>query len=148
MGQMTMREVLSAIDQKHKESGIIFNSPASELQIRNFERKIGFELPFDFREFYLICNGFECAEDIFRIISLGDALQSEQDYGKNWFHFAEYMTFCDMWSLRSKGDRMYEIFNKGEIEVILTSSLQEFLERFLQGNVFDRGGLYDWHEEL
>ena len=105
-------------------------------------------MPTDFKEFYLICNGFECTEGIFKIIALNDALRYEQDYGKDWFHFAEYMIYSDMWSLRRKEDNKYEVFNKGETEVMLTSSLQEFLEHFLQGNVFEQGGLYDWHEEL
>lgn len=145
---MTMREVISAIELKHKESGITINPPACELDIHSFEKKIGFELPADFKEFYSICNGFECTEDIFKMISLDYALTYQQDYGKDWFHFAEYMIYSDMWSLRRKEDGTYEIFNKGEVEVILTSYLQEFLKRFLQGNVFEKGGLYDWHEEL
>lgn len=145
---MTIREIISAIVLKHKQDGITVNPPASELDIRSFERELGFDLPTDFKEFYLVCNGFECTEDIFKMISLDDALRYEQDYGKNWFHFVEYMIYSDMWSLRRKDDGTYEIFNKGDTEVILTSSLQEFLKRFLQGNVFEKGGLYDWHEEL
>jgi len=143
-----MEEVIAAIYQKHKDYGITLNPPASEQEIQEFERKIGFSLPVDFKEFYSICNGFECTEDIFKMVSLEDALLHEQDYGKNWFYFADYMIYCDTWSLRKKDNGRYEIFNRGETEIVLTTSLLEFLERFLQGNVFDKGGLYDWQEEL
>jgi len=30
----------------------------------------------------------------------------------------------------------------------MTQSLEEFLEHFLTGNVFNEGGLYNWQEEL
>lgn len=145
---MTMREVIAAIYQKHKDYGITLNPPATELEIRDFEKKLGFSLPADFKEFYSICNGLECTEDIFKMVSLQDALLHDQDYGKNWFHFADYMIYCDMWSLRRRDDGGYEIINRGETELVLTSSLLEFLERFLQGNVFEKGGLYEWHDEL
>ena len=145
---MTTREIILAIEKKHKENGITISPPATEREIQNFERKIGFELPADFKEFYSICNGFECTEDIFKMIPLEDVLRYNQDYGKTWFHFAEYMIYSDMWSLRKRDNGKYEIFNKSDIEVVLTSSLHEFLQRFLQGNVFDKGGLYDWHEEV
>ena len=59
---MTMREVILAIEQKHKKSGIILNPPASEVQIRGFEEKVGFQLPSDFKHFYSICNGFESTD--------------------------------------------------------------------------------------
>src|SRR5215204_7726801 len=129
---MTMREAISAIQQKHKVNGVTINPPASQLELQNFERKVGFELPADFKDFYSICNGFDCIEDIFRIIALGDILEDEQHYGDNWFHFAEYMIYSDMWSLRRRDDGQYEIFNQSDVEVVLTSSLQEFLVRFLQ----------------
>jgi hypothetical protein len=143
-----MKEIILAIEQKHKESGIIIKSPVAGPEIQNFERQIGFELPPDFKEFYSICNGFECTEDIFRMVSIEEALKYEQDYGKNWFHFAEYMIYSDMWSLRKTDTGNYEIFNKSDTEVVLTPSLHKFLQRFLQGNVFEKGGLYDWHDDL
>lgn len=145
---MTMKEIISAIEIKHKADGITLYPPASNQEVQDFESRIGFELPADFREFYSICNGFECEEDIFRIIPLEEILEYGWEHGNSWFHFAEYMTFCDMWSLRKKADGEFEIFNEGEVEVVLTSSLYEFLQRFLRGNVFDEGGLYDWRDEL
>jgi len=64
---MTIKEIISAIEQKHMETGITFNPPATETEIQSFESQIGFELPADFRMFYLICNGFACEEDIFNM---------------------------------------------------------------------------------
>jgi len=97
---MLIREVIAAVYQKHKDYGITLHPPASEQAIQEFERKLGFLLPADFKEFYSICNGFECTEDIFKMVALEDALLHKQDYGENWFHFADYMNYCEMWSLR------------------------------------------------
>src|SRR6476659_9378094 len=96
---MTIRELIASIEQKHKSmEGITIHPPASALEIQNFKKKTGFELPADFKEFYSICNGFECSEDDFNMISLTDIMQNEQGYGKNWYYFAEYMLYSDMWS--------------------------------------------------
>jgi cell wall assembly regulator SMI1 len=62
---MTIKELILAIAEKHSEAGITVNLPASSDDILRFEGKIGFSLPNDFREFYSICNGFSCEEDIF-----------------------------------------------------------------------------------
>jgi hypothetical protein len=46
------------------------------------------------------------------------------------------------------GFPLYEIFNGRFPEIAMTSSLLEFLNRFLKGNIFGGGGLYEWHNEL
>jgi hypothetical protein len=145
---MTIREIVSAIELKHKEDGIVVNKPASTNQIKSFENKIGFDLPKDFKEFYLICNGFSCTEDIFNMMPLEEITRHKDDYGSDWFHFAEYMIYSDMWSLRKKVAGTYEIFNKSTTEVVLSNSLLEFLERFLQGGIFEKGGFYEWHDHF
>lgn len=58
------------------------------------------------------------------------------------------MIYSDMWGLRLTSDGQYEIFNGSYPNVALTSALQEFLQRFLQRNVFDPGGLYEWQDKL
>ncbi|TDQ11017.1 DUF6896 domain-containing protein [Pedobacter metabolipauper] len=145
---MNLTELISAIEQKHKNDGIEVNPPASQQQIDDFQRKIGFPLPHDFIEFYKICNGFYCNEDIFNMKSIEDMLEDPDDYVHSWFYFSDYMINSDLWLLRLNSDGHYEIFNVSDIEIVLTSSLNEFLEHFLQGNVFDKGGLYDWQEKL
>jgi hypothetical protein len=57
------------------------------------------------------------------------------------------MIFSDMWPLKKREDGSYEICAGDPNGVVLANSLLKFLERFLQGNVFDPGGLYDWHDE-
>lgn len=32
--------------------------------------------------------------------------------------------------------------------IILNSSLKEFLEKYLKGDIFEPEGLYYWHEEI
>jgi SMI1 / KNR4 family (SUKH-1) len=143
-----MMHIIESIVKKHKETGIEVNAPATLNDISAFERQIGFSLPTDFVEFYCTCNGFACNEDLFNIIPLTDVRHYPQDYGTNWFYFSEYMIYSDMWGLRLTVSGKYEIFNGSYPTTAMTSSLEEFLNRFLKGNVFETGGLYDWHEEL
>ncbi len=88
-----MKELVSAIAFKHKEQGITVHPPASVDDIHHFEAAIGVNLPQDFIEFYSICNGFECNEDIFNFSPLEDILSHTNNYGKNWFYFSEYMIY-------------------------------------------------------
>jgi len=145
---INMKELVALIMNKHQDNGIEVNPPATITDIANFESQIGFELPNDFREFYLTCNGFGCNEDIFNIIPLQDIIQHQQDYGENWFYFAEYMIYSDMWGIRRATTGQFEIFNGSYPDKTITTSLVEFLQRFLTGNVFDTGGLYEWHNEI
>ena len=54
------------------------------------------------------------------------------------------MIYSDVWSVRIKSEGKYEIVTTSDIEILLSNSLNEFLERFLLGNVFDKNGLYNW----
>lgn len=103
-------------------------------------------MPDDFKEFYTFCNGFESYSDMFNFISL-QAIIENADYGENWFHFSEYMIYSDMWTLK-KNANTYSIVNLGDKEIVLTSSLIDFLEHFLAGNVFEDGGLNHWQGTL
>ncbi|NVO85195.1 SMI1/KNR4 family protein [Hymenobacter terrestris] len=143
-----MKELVGLIRNKHKDSGIDVNIAATISDITTFESQIGFELPDDFRDFFLTCNGFSCDEDIFNIIPLQSIKQHPQDYGYNWFYFAEYMIYSDMWGLRRTVSGQFEIFNGSYPDKTMTSSLKEFLQIFLTGNVFENGGLYEWHDKL
>lgn len=142
-----MKALVNAIASKHKKSGIDVYAPATSQDISIFEQKTGFALPVDFVTFYTTCNGLGCNEDIFNITPLADIMSYPTNYGTNWFYFAEYMIYSDMWGLRLNANGTYEIFNSSNPNLILTSSLEEFLNRYHTGNVFDPGGLYDWHEE-
>ncbi len=141
---MAIKYLVEAIAKKHGAQFITLNAPSTPAKISTFERRTGFILPADFIEFYTICNGFACNEDLFNMTRLSEIT----DYGTNWFHFAEYMIYADMWGLTRTSDGEYEIFQGNYPGVFMTSSLEEFLTRFLAGNVFEPGGLYDWLEVL
>jgi hypothetical protein len=145
-----MKELIDAIVLKHRASEIEVNPPATPDQIAIFERQIGFSLPADFKTFYTVCNGFQCNEELFffDFIPLSGIVQDQKHFGPNWFYFAEYLVYADMWGMRLAGDGRYEIFNDAYPGLILTSSLHEYLSRFLQGNVLDAGGLDDWLDEI
>lgn len=139
---MTISEIVNAIEAKNQKDGFKLNPPATADEICDFEAKLGFAMPDDFKEFYTFCNGFVCNSDMFNFISL-QAIIENADYGENWFHFSEYMIYSDMWTLKKDADK-YSIVNLGEKEVVVTNSLMKFLEHFLTGNVFEDGGLYQW----
>jgi hypothetical protein len=145
---MIIQELIESIARKHRDSGINLHPAATSLDIISFEKRMGFSLPNDFKIFYSICNGFECDEDLFNVNSFDDIMSHQNNYGANWFYFAEYMIYSDMWGLRLTSLGHYEIFNGSYPRVAMTSSLSEFLNKFLEGNVFDPGGLYNWQEEL
>lgn len=148
IARANMKQLIAKIAQKHQVDGIDINPPANLSEIADFEKQAGFSLPHDFKAFYLACNGFSCNEDLFNMISLSHIRQYLQDFGDNWFYFSEYMDYSEMWGLRFTPGGQYEIFNGSYREITLTSSLTEFLEKFLMGNVFDPGGLYEWQEKL
>lgn len=135
-----MKEIIDAIIEKHRYNGIVVKRPASIDAFSLFEQKLGFPLPKDFKHFYTICDGFECVEDIFNITSLAEIIECPDNYGTNWFYFAEYMIYCDMWGLRFNANGTYEIFNDSYPGVRLTSSIAVFLKSFLAGDVFEKGG--------
>ena len=124
--------------------------PATKEDLLNFERKLRSPIPEDFKAFYLFCNGFESAEDLFRIIPLSEIADDLSKYKPNCFAFAEYMIYSDMWEIKinpSKSDE-YRISNHGLVFRDLTDSFGEFLNRFLTKGVFEEGGFYTWHDQV
>lgn len=125
---------------------------ASTEEISEFEEVMDIKLPDDFKTFYSFYNGFESHEDMFRIIPLNEIIKRSDDksYLSNQkdFHFAEYMIYCDVWTLNinSTNNNIYSIYNIAGDIVTLTNSFSEFLSRFLVGGVFS--GLYNWREEI
>ncbi len=142
-----MDHLIEAIIAKHRNYSIDVYAAATPAAIIAFEQRIGFALPEDFKTFYRYCNGFGCTEDIFNMTALEEIPGYPDNYGDNWFIFAEYMIYSECWALRCTGTGAYEIFNTGYPDVVLTHSLFIFLEHFLQGNVFEPGGLYTLQEK-
>jgi hypothetical protein len=72
--------------------------------------------------------------------------------GRNHFYVAEYLCYCDVWEITIDADdnNQYLIQNwdeKSEL-VTLTNSFVAFLNRFLDGRVYEKDGLYEWKEEM
>lgn len=143
-----LRSIIESIILKHKAKGIAVNKPAKATEIAQFEQQIGFTLPADFKEFYSICNGFGCNEDIFNMTPIENISNCDKEDDPQGFYFAEYMIYSDSWGLRRTAPGKFEIFNGSYPLIPMTSSLEEFLNRFLKGDVFEEGGLYRRHEEL
>lgn len=146
---MTIPELINAIGEKHKNDNFVLHPQVPEEKVTKFEKHIGFTLPDDFKTFYSFCNGFEMdTDDIFRMIDIEEIIDNNIDKKAKTFHFADYMIYSDMWTLKYFGEGDYKIVNFGITDVVLTDSLAEFLTRYLEGGVFEKGGLIDWHEEI
>jgi hypothetical protein len=149
MGQ-NIDDVIQSIQANKEKLGIILNKGASIFEIENFEQSMKLKLPGDLRAFYEFSNGFYSEEDMFNIIPLHEIMDQRFEFKvlrPNGFDFAEYMTYCDMWtiSIDDEGDK-YSIYNIAETEIVLTDSVSEFLEVFLNGGVFD--GLNSWRQRV
>jgi hypothetical protein len=147
---MNINDIIEKLTTTLPVSDITLFPPASLRELTEFEDRLNCPLPDDFRTFYLFCNGFESAEDIFRIVPLDEITDRLAQYTPNSFDFGEYMTYCDMWTIEINPSDAndYRISNRGERCRLLTDFLSEFLDRFLAGGVFENGGLYDWHGEV
>lgn len=149
---MQINDIIVTLQTKHREYGITLYPEATIGDIAYFEDTYHIALPDDIKTFYRFCNGFESAEDLFRIIPLDETRSNIDRFTSKSFFIAEYLIYCDMWEIEvNPNDRNdYSIINKPEKcrTITLTNSFAEFLGRFLQGGVFDKGGLYDWHEEV
>jgi hypothetical protein len=147
---MVISDIIEKLSTTLSPYDITLYAPASLHELIEFEHRLNCPLPDDLKTFYLFCNGFESAEDIFRIVPLDEITGRLADYKHNSFNFAEYMTYCDMWRIEINPAKPndYNISNQGDVFRLLTPSLAEFLDRFLTGGVFGKGGLYKWHEEV
>jgi hypothetical protein len=149
---MNIQEVIAAI--KAGPNDITLYPGATQELIDEFEKQVGFKLPADLKTFYRFCNGFESAEDLFRIVPLDEALEtrprdiSEYHLKPNQFYIAEYLIYCDVWTIEIELNQpdTYRIMHDPAPNLV-THSFSEFLLRFLKGGVFDDGGLYKWGEE-
>jgi hypothetical protein len=149
----TIEHIISKIQKNKDNLKITVYPKASVEEIYSFEQTMNIKLPDDIKTFYKFCNGFESNEDLFRIIPLNEIIDNTKTDKENYlekkgdFHIAEYMIYCDMWSLTvDEATNEYSIYNKTTTIVTLTNNFSEFLDRFLNEGVFE--GLYNWREEL
>lgn len=149
----TITDIIARIKANSEELGITLFAPASSKEIAHFESTMRVKLPDDFVEFYSFTNGFESEEYIFRIIPLDeiiDNLKAPDTYTvqPTDFHFAEYLIYSDMWTININPaiKNNYSIYNKAKNVITLTNSFAEFLDIFLNGNVFN--GLCEWRKRI
>lgn len=147
---MVINDIIEKLSTNLSSYDITLYPPVKEHELINFERRLNCPLPDDMKTLYLFCNGFESAEDIFRIIPLEEIAERLSEYKPNCFYFAEYMIYSDMWEIEidPSNTKEYWISNYGIAFRQLTKSLAEFLNRFLAKGVFGNGGLYTWHDEV
>jgi hypothetical protein len=148
----TIADLIEVIRVNKIELGITLYRPASLADILHFEERMGIELPADIKRFYLFADGFESEEDMFRIIPLAEIIDNEKDRNNQtaWakdFHIAEYLVYCDMWTLHIHPDNPNDyLIYTGDPVTKLTNSFSDFLNVFLEGGVF--AGLYAWKEYI
>ena len=149
---MNIQDTLDILKINISKFDIEMYPGVSDWHIANFERRLNLKLPDDLKYFYKVCNGFESAGDMFRINPLDDIPTIVDKFNADHFYVAEYMTYCDMWYLKinPQNNNDYSIFNfdRCNNKLILTNSFSNFINRFLIGGVFEKDGLYDWHEEI
>jgi hypothetical protein len=153
---MSINEIIASI--KAGPNDITLYPGAPRELIEEFQAKTGIKLPSELTMFYQECNGFESAEDLFRIVPLDEILE-RIDYDRNHYHLkpnqfylAEYLIYCDSWKIEVDLHHpdQYKIYEgpsiTGDSGIVLTSSFVEFVSRFLTGGVFEDNGLYKWGE--
>jgi hypothetical protein len=145
---MDIEQIIAKI--KAGPNDITLYSAATKQLIENFEAKFDLMLPPDFKQFYSFSNGFESAEDMFRLIPLEELMDDWRAKGMNkgQFYFCEYLIYCDMWGVNFGVNKQsgYSIFYPASDDrrLFMTDSLVEFLDCFLKAGVYGKDGLYDW----
>jgi hypothetical protein len=146
---ITIQEAINKLQAYRGPSKLTLHPGADETLLAEVESAYGVTLPDDFKTLYRFSDGFETDEDIFNMIPLAE-IKNNKDRDSP-LYIAEYLIYSEMWRLEINPDNCndYKImveFNGNQL--LLTNSLAEFVDRFLNGGVFDAGGLYDWHEEI
>ncbi|RZK26626.1 MAG: SMI1/KNR4 family protein [Flavobacterium sp.] len=149
---MSIAEVITYLKTNIDQTDITLNSGASSSLIAKFENTFNVRLPNDIKQFYEFSNGFESAEDDFRIVPIEEMLDESLSMNYTEINIAEYLIYCDIWNLEinTEDHNLYHITNVGSDnkKVVLTTSFAELIQRFLKGGVFEPGGLYRWLEEI
>lgn len=146
---MTISAIIDRIKTDQKELGITLYGKASDEKIMYTESILKLQFPEDIKTFYKFYNGFESDGDMFRIIPLEEIIDNEKNKSllSHQFHIAEYMDYCDMWTVDVNTlTNSYSIINEAEKTITLTNSFALFLQRFLDKGIFE--GLCDWRTEI
>ena len=152
-----LEDVIQKLLDSQEKLGIEFNQPADDASIAAFNTAFKLTLPDELVRLYKFTNGFATLDALFRITPLDECIRELMQYDNgvrgSEFVFAEYMIYSDTWKVRLKPNNpeLYDIINQNhetEAAVILTNSVADFLNRYLEGGgVFGDEGLYKWFEE-
>ena len=142
---MTINEALELLKFYNGPFELKLHPGANEALIKKVEDTYGVTLSEDFKTLYRFSDGFEIDEDILNMIPLTEMISNKAANEPIWI--AEYMIYCDMWGLEINPDNPNDYSISTTDGTVLTSSLAEFIERFLKGGVFEIGGLYRWVDE-
>jgi hypothetical protein len=149
---MLISDIINFLKNDLDKTDITLNQGASDALVSKIERFYNITLPDDIKDFYKFSNGFLSEEDTFYITPLEEIIDFSSLRNNKKFYIAEYLTYCDMWRLEvnPKAHNHYTIscIYRDGIETTLTKSFAEFLTHFLKGGVFEKDGLYDWHDEI
>ncbi|MCR5888610.1 SMI1/KNR4 family protein [Hymenobacter sp. J193] len=156
---VSLPHLLQQIRDARERLDVCFHDE-SQHHMAKVEAKLGRQLPEEIRAFYLQCPGFWTNDCLFRVLSMSDILtEIERPAAPNTnlhFPIADYMIFSDVWEvvLDEENPARYVIVNSNhhtEESVVLTDSLYEFVNKFLEGGIFggeEGEGLYGWRERL
>jgi hypothetical protein len=114
---MFISDILHQLSENLSSYDITLYSPATDRGLTDLERKLKCPLPDDMTALYRFCNGFESAEDMFRLIPLEEIADRLSDCKPNCFLFAEYMIYSDMWEIEINPSKPneYWISNPGKV---------------------------------
>jgi SMI1 / KNR4 family (SUKH-1) len=149
---MSITEAIELLKIYNGPLGLKLHNGAKEELISKVEAIYGITLPDDFKILYRFTDGFETDEDMFNMIPLEEIIETKDRHKGDPLYIAEYMIYCDMWSLEIDPNNadLYSIstvdFHIGK--VVLTDSLGDFIARFLKDGVFETGGLYFWRDQI
>ena len=129
---------------------IELNPPASDELIAEVESFFNITLPDDIKQFYKFANGFESDEDMFGIVPLNDMIENKKRWIDSDLYIAEWLIYGTTWSLETNQNDYHinSLDDGNEPHFILTKSFPEFLNRFINGGLFEKGGMYDWNNEV
>jgi hypothetical protein len=148
---MSITESIELLKAYNGPLGLTLHKGASDELIGQVESTYGIILPDDFKTFYRFTDGFETVEDIFNMIPLTEIIENRTRQINKPFYIAEYMIYSDMWQLEISPEDCNDykiVVHANYNKFVLTSSLAEFIDRFLRGGVFGPDGLHHWAQEV
>jgi len=150
---LRVESIVHKLKNNNTNFSITLNAPASTAELNHLETLLHRELPKELRDFYLLANGLETLDHLFRLLPIDEIIQYINELPDNQIYFAEFMIYSDSWKIvfDDADAQSYSIVNDdhGGEPVSLTNSIFEFFERYLASDgIFGKDGLYEWREEI